>query len=155
MLCVIVDGVDGEVARLKLKESVFGLYLDIITDNIVHGAVFVGIAFGLYHNTGNTWYIRLLWVMLGGLGLSILAVYQCILRLSEDQLKASPNAIRLMALLSNRDFAYLITILAIVDRLNWFLIGSALGSYVFAVVLWVISYRERQRAPGAAQTGTE
>jgi hypothetical protein len=60
-----------------------------------------------------------------------------------------------MALLSNRDFAYLIAILAIVDRLNWFLVGSALGSYVFAVALWVISYRERQRAPGAAKAGTE
>jgi phosphatidylglycerophosphate synthase len=148
VLCVIVDGVDGEVARLKLKESVFGHYLDIITDNIVHVAVFVGIAFGLYHNTGNTRYINLLWVMLGGLGLCMLAVYQCVLRLSEEQLNTSPNSVRFMALLSNRDFAYLIAILAIVDRLNWFLIGSTLGSYVFAIALWVISYRERRRAPG-------
>lgn len=155
VFCVIVDGVDGELARLKLKESQFGHYLDITTDNIVHFAIFVGIAFGLYHDTGNAWYIRLLWVMLGGFGLCLLAVYQCILRLSEDQLKASPNAIRFMALLSNRDFAYLIALLAIVDRLNWFLIGSALGSYVFAVALWVISYRERQRASGVAQPGME
>lgn len=150
VFCVIVDGVDGEVARLKLKESQFGHYLDITTDNVVHLAIFVGMAYGLYHDTGNAWYLRLLWVMLGGFGLCLLAVYQCILRLSEDQLKTSPNAIRFMALLSNRDFAYLIALLALFDRLNWFLMGSALGSYVFAVALWVISHRERQRASRAA-----
>ncbi|MBP8644915.1 MAG: CDP-alcohol phosphatidyltransferase family protein [Syntrophobacteraceae bacterium] len=151
VFCVIVDGVDGELARLKLQESRFGHYLDIITDNIVHFAIFVGIAFGLYHDTGNAWYLRILWVMLGGFGLCSLAVYLCILRLSEDRLKASPTAIRFMALLSNRDFAYLIALLAVADRLNWFLIGSALGSYVFAAALWTISYRERRKAPGAAQ----
>jgi len=150
VFCVIVDGVDGELARLKLQESRFGHYLDITTDNIVHFAIFVGIAFGLYHDTGNAWYLRILWIMLGGFALCLLAVYQCILRLSEDQLKASPNAVRFMALLSNRDFAYLIALLALVDRLNWFLIGSALGSYVFAAALWVISYRERQRASRGA-----
>lgn len=143
VFCVIVDGVDGEIARLKLKESQFGHYLDITTDNIVHFAIFVGIAYGLYHDTGSVWYLRILWVMLGGFGLCLLAVYQCILRLDEGQLKASPNAIRFMALLSNRDFAYLIALLALVDRLNWFLIGSAIGSYVFALALWAISYRER------------
>jgi phosphatidylglycerophosphate synthase len=146
VFCVIVDGVDGEIARLKLMESQFGHYLDITTDNIVHFAIFVGIAYGLYHDAGNVWYLRILWVMLGGFGLCLLAVYQCILRLNEDQLKASPNAIRFMALLSNRDFAYLIALLALMDRLNWFLIGSAIGSYVFAVALWVISYRERHSA---------
>ena len=151
VFCVIVDGVDGELARLKLQESRFGHYLDITTDNLVHLAIFVGIAFGLYHDTGNARYLRILWVMLGGFGLCLLAVYQCILRLSEDQLKASPNVIRFMALLSNRDFAYLIALLALVDRLNWFLIGSALGSYVFAAALWIIRYREgRRAAPGAA-----
>jgi len=151
VFCVIVDGVDGELARLKLQESRFGHYLDIITDNIVHFAIFVGIAFGLYHDTGNAWYLRILWIMLGGFGLCSLAVYLCILRFGEDQLKASPTAIRFMALLSNRDFAYLIALLAVVDRLNWFLIGSALGSYVFAAALCTISYRERRKAPSAAQ----
>ena len=42
VVCVIVDGVDGEIARLKLQESEFGHKLDIILDNVVHFAIFVG-----------------------------------------------------------------------------------------------------------------
>jgi phosphatidylglycerophosphate synthase len=144
VFCVVVDGVDGEVARLKLKESRFGHYLDIVTDNIVHVAVFIGIAFGLYHDTGNTAYLKVLLLMMGGLGLCIVAVYQCILRLDEDALKASPTAIRLMALVTNRDFAYLVLLLATLGRLNWFLVGAAVGSYLFAIALWVLSSHEKQ-----------
>jgi phosphatidylglycerophosphate synthase len=144
VFCVIVDGVDGEVARLKLKESSFGHYLDIMTDNIVHVAVFAGIAFGLYHDTGNVGYLRSLWVLMGGFGLCTIAVYQCILRLDPDTLNRSPKTLRIMTLVTNRDFAYLIFALAIIGRLNWFLLGAAIGSYLFALALWLISSCEKR-----------
>jgi len=145
VICVIVDGVDGEVARLRLKESTFGHYLDIVTDNLVHAAIFAGIAFGLYHDTGNAGYLRFLWVLMGGFGLCIIAVYQCILRLDPDTLNRSPKTLRIMALASNRDFAYLVFALAVIGRLNWFLMGAAVGSYVFAIALWIINFNERHR----------
>jgi len=144
VLCIIIDGVDGEVARLKLRESLFGHYLDVTTDNIVHAAVFIGIAFGLYHNTGDPGYIRALWFMLGGLLLCIISVYQCILRLSPDEMEQSPRMIRIMALMSNRDFAYLVVALALIGRLNWFLLGAVIGSYIFAIGLWTISFHEKR-----------
>jgi phosphatidylglycerophosphate synthase len=144
VVCVIVDGVDGEVARLKLKESRFGHYLDIVTDNIVHVAVFAGIAFGLYHDTGNLGYLHFLWVLVGGFGLCVIAVYQCILRLDSETLNGSPKTLRIMALVTNRDFAYLVFGLAIIGRLNWFLLGAAIGSYLFAIALWIISSYERR-----------
>ena len=74
LLCVILDGVDGEVARLKLKETVFGRYLDIITDNIVHVALFIGIALGVARKTGNEQYLYVLWILLGGFALCAVAV---------------------------------------------------------------------------------
>jgi phosphatidylglycerophosphate synthase len=144
LFCVIVDGVDGEVARLKLQETTFGHYLDVITDNVVHAAIFVGIAFGLYHETGDRGYLLALWFIMGGFGLCLLAVYQCILKRSPDELKQSPRILRLMALVTNRDFAYLVVALAIVHRLNWFLIGSAVGTYVFAAILYIMTFHEKR-----------
>jgi hypothetical protein len=49
-----------------------------------------------------------------------------------------------MALLSNRDFAYSVVALALVQRLHWFLLGAALGTYLFAATLWVMSFYERR-----------
>jgi len=146
LFCVIIDGVDGEIARLKLKETRFGHYLDVITDNIVHVAVFVGIAFGLYNETGNIIYLYSLWFLMGGFCVCVIAVYFCILRRSPEEIKQAPKALRLMALLTNRDFAYLIVALAVIHRLNWFLIGSAAGTYVFAFILWTVSSRETRVA---------
>ncbi len=151
VFCIIVDGVDGEIARLKLQESAFGHYLDVVTDNIVHAAIFVGVAFGLYHDTGNDSYLLALWFLLGGFILSIIAVYQCILRLSPDELEKSPRLIRLMAFLSNRDFAYLIAALALFGKLDWFLIGASAGSYLFAIGLWVMSFQEKKRRLAATR----
>lgn len=145
VMCVIVDGVDGEVARLTLKESLFGHYLDITTDNLVHFAIFVGIAYGLFHDTGHHGYLTLLWFLLFGFAISALAVYQCILRLSDEELKQSPKQIRFMALLSNRDFAYLVAVLAFFDRLDWFLVAAAIGSYVFAIALWLMNHAQKTR----------
>ncbi len=140
LFCVIVDGVDGEVARLKLQDSIFGHYLDVITDNLVHAAVFAGIAYGLHRDTGDPIYLQALWLMLGGFGLCIVAVWQCILRRTEKELERSPRLMRFMALMTNRDFAYLVFLLAVIHRLNWFLMGAAIGTYLFAVILWILSY---------------
>jgi phosphatidylglycerophosphate synthase len=144
LFCIIVDGVDGEIARLKLQETPLGHLLDVITDNIVHIAIFVGIALGLYRDSGDPEYWRILGLLLGGFGLCGVAVYQCILKRSPDELRQSVKTIRIMVMLSNRDFAYVVVALALVQRLDWFLIGAAAGTYLFAAALWIISFYERR-----------
>lgn len=139
LLCVIVDGVDGEVARLKLQETPFGHYLDIITDNVVHVVLFVAVALGLYRETGDGGYMRALLFLLAGFVLCAVSVYYLILRLEPDELRRSPGTLRLMALMANRDFAYLLVALALVNRLSWFLKGAAVGSFLFAAALWAVS----------------
>ena len=47
-LAAIIDCCDGEVARLTFTESPFGAWLDIAMDNVVHMAIFAGIAVGSY-----------------------------------------------------------------------------------------------------------
>ena len=147
LFCVIIDGIDGEIARLKLKESQFGHYLDIITDNIVHIAVFIGMGLGLYQRTNNRLYLYLIGVLLIGFGLCAISVYQCILKKEKEELEKSPLLIKSMSLLTNRDFAYLVAILAIIDKLNWFFIMTAIGSYLFSGMLWIASYRHKKNYP--------
>jgi phosphatidylglycerophosphate synthase len=146
LLCIIVDGVDGEVARLKLQETPLGHRLDIITDNFVHLAVFAGIALGLYHDSGDPVYFWILGVLVGGFGLCGIAVYQCISRRSTEELRWSGSAVRIMDMLNNRDFAYILVALALVQRLQWFLIGAAIGTYLFALALWMARYYEKRVA---------
>lgn len=142
---VVLDGVDGEVARLSLKESRFGHYLDIITDNLVHVAVFVGIAAGLHRQAPDARHLYALALLLGGFGLCALAVFLVLGR--QDQAKAGSLAERLITALNSRDFAYLVLLLALGDRLHWFLWGAAVGTYVFAGLVLAIG-RQPHRAGG-------
>ncbi|MEJ5328780.1 MAG: CDP-alcohol phosphatidyltransferase family protein [Desulfobaccales bacterium] len=136
---VVLDGVDGEVARLSLKESRFGHYLDIITDNLVHVGVFVGLAVGLYRQAPDARHLYALGLLLIGFGLCALAVYMVLGR--QDQAAEGTPAERLITALNSRDFAYLILLLAVANRLHWFLWGAAVGTYVFAGLLFTLGRR--------------
>ena len=46
----ILDGVDGELARLKFKSSPFGQWLDTLVDNLSYLAALAGIIIGIYRN---------------------------------------------------------------------------------------------------------
>ena len=43
LLSITIDGVDGELARLRMVESKFGARLDVFTDNLVHVMIFIGL----------------------------------------------------------------------------------------------------------------
>jgi hypothetical protein len=53
---IIVDCVDGEIARYTRKFSELGAWLDAITDRVKEYAVFLGLAYGAFiHNEQNLW----------------------------------------------------------------------------------------------------
>jgi uncharacterized protein (TIRG00374 family) len=58
-LSSVLDGCDGEVARLKLQESAFGCWLETMCDNLYYVFIFTGLTIGLVRSTGNRSY--LLW----------------------------------------------------------------------------------------------
>ncbi len=50
----IVDGCDGEVARLKLRQTKYGGWLDSVLDRYVDAAIILGLAYGYWNITGDT-----------------------------------------------------------------------------------------------------
>jgi len=53
----ILDGCDGEVARLKLQESDFGCWLETICDYLYYLFIFSGIAIGMVRSFGATYLV--------------------------------------------------------------------------------------------------
>ncbi|HEY7489592.1 MAG TPA: CDP-alcohol phosphatidyltransferase family protein [Candidatus Tectomicrobia bacterium] len=144
----IIDGCDGELARLTFQESDFGAKLDLIMDNVVHICLFSGIALGLYWEAHNTLYLWLGGLTLGGT-LGSMAMYL-------PHVWHPPNhrstLMRLHESLASRDFAYALPLLALFDKLAWFLWTAALGTYVFAATLGVLSlFRRWQDTQGLSR----
>ena len=141
-LCsTIIDGCDGEVARLTFQESDFGGKLDIMLDNVVHLCLFPGIALGLYREHGTPLALLLGALTLGGVLMSLIAYLPSLWRPSARR----RVHMRVHESLASRDFAYLLLLLALFDRLDWFLWAAAVGTYVFAAAWVVISYVQRRR----------
>jgi phosphatidylglycerophosphate synthase len=153
-LCAtIIDGCDGEVARLKFQESSFGQKFDVITDNVVHVAIFVGLAVGLYHQSPDGHYLLLMGILLGGFTCTSVVTYFFLVRRPgfassggapvSWRGKVRQRLLRGFEALMNRDFAYLLAVLAVIDRLYWFMWGTAFGTYVFAILLvWIYRWRD-------------
>jgi phosphatidylglycerophosphate synthase len=54
-LASVLDGCDGEVARLKIMDSPFGEWLDTMTDMVFHVIFIGGLSFGVYQQTKEFW----------------------------------------------------------------------------------------------------
>lgn len=149
LLSSILDGVDGEIARLKFLESRLGGRLDLIVDNVIHVALFGGIGVGLYRESGLERYL-----VLGGLGMLGVALSAGSVLLGAPLRKGGEGPfftsvaegkgggggwrhalVRLSDALARRDFAYALIPLAWVGWLGPFLWAAALGSNLYFVGL--------------------
>ncbi|MBI4677065.1 MAG: CDP-alcohol phosphatidyltransferase family protein [Elusimicrobia bacterium] len=137
-LCVILDGCDGEVARLKLMMSPEGGRFDVIVDNVVHVALFLGIAVAMHRQDPAANILLPLAVLLTGFGACGFTVWWLVLRHPKD---ARHEAQVLVDKLSSRDFIYLIVVLAVLGKLGWFLWAAAVGSHVVNLAFWWVCRR--------------
>jgi phosphatidylglycerophosphate synthase len=142
LLSITIDGVDGELARLKMTESKFGGALDVVTDNVVHVAVFVGLLAGCYRVEHSHAYLYLIPILLGGFAACTYATWRAF------EFKGAQAAAWLDKVdrWSGRDFAYLLVVLATINRLEYFAWGTAFGTYVFAAVLIWLTGRSKLSA---------
>jgi phosphatidylglycerophosphate synthase len=137
----VIDCCDGEVARLKFLESTSGYYLDITCDNIVHVAVFVGIAWSGYQELGQTHVL-----LLGGLAaFGTLMGFITVLATRHGRARQASAALdRLIDALTNRDFSLMLVLCALTETLQWFLWALAIGVNLFWLLVLGLA-RQAQR----------
>jgi len=144
-LSAAIDCVDGDIARVVFKESNLGKWLDIIGDQIVHIAVFLGIGVGLWRQGIEAPVIPLAVSAGVGVVISFLVVLRGMTAPPEKQ-----NA-RLQALIdkmTNRDFSVVLLALAIADQMQLFLWMVGIGVHVF----WVTALAVQLAGPGKRAT---
>lgn len=147
----ILDGCDGELARLRFQESRFGGIIDYWGDNVVHIAVFACMAIGWSLLIGASWPLLLgAAAALGNLG-SAWFVYW---RMMHTKKETGPlftsvatvpgqTLARMLDAASRRDFIYLVLFLALFGKSNWFLVLAAAGAPIFFLLLLLLAVRER------------
>jgi len=120
----ILDGCDGELARLKFQQSRLGGILDFWGDNVVHSVIFACMSVGWSLSAGAAWPLALgLSAVLGTLG-SAGFVYWRLMRRKDGggalftSVTSAPDRplARLLDAASRRDFIYLVVLLALFGR---------------------------------------
>jgi 1L-myo-inositol 1-phosphate cytidylyltransferase / CDP-L-myo-inositol myo-inositolphosphotransferase len=151
----ILDGCDGELARLKFEESRWGGILDFWGDNVVHVVIFACMAIGWSLAAAAGWPLLLgAAAVLGTLGSAGL-VYWRLMRPKEEggalftSVSAEPERLLARALdsASRRDFIYLVLLLALFGKSNWFLLLAALGAPIYFCLVIFLAAREWSGEP--------
>lgn len=148
----VLDGCDGEVARLKLQESAFGCWLETICDNLYYLFIFGGMTIGLVRSSGNRSYLVWGGLLLFGAIMSFLMTglqrHQMTNGQPEQYLQEwhkkadSRSSNPLLYLGRHTEFIirrcclpYVILFFALFGIMNWFLIGATVG----ANVVWIVA----------------
>jgi phosphatidylglycerophosphate synthase len=155
----VLDGCDGELARLKFAESRWGGLIDFWGDNAVHSAVFTAIAAGDYAREPRRAPLALAASAVGGTLLSAGLVYRKTMRgkivagplftsvvgarLKEEE---SSSIERIADQLARRDFIYLVIALALAGKSGWFLRLGAIGAPLYFLVLAILSLKNSPAA---------
>jgi phosphatidylglycerophosphate synthase len=126
----VLDGCDGELARLKFQESARGARLDFWGDNLVHVAVFGCMALGWALAAAAAWPL-----LLGALAITGTVASAYLVAPRDGATAAAGPTGRLADAVANRDFIYIVLLLACAGRAHWFLIPVALGTPVFMLLV--------------------
>ena len=167
-LCAsILDGCDGEVARLKLQSSAFGCWLDTACDYLYYLFLFAGMTIGLVRSTGRTSFVgwgvalfvgAILTFIVAGLGRKQLSGERPEQYLAVWHKKAESNLSnpliyigRYTEFIIRRCFLpYALLVLAVLDFVPWTLRASAIGANV-ALIIALRSYLAFSRKSSEAK----
>lgn len=159
LLSVVLDCVDGDMARARLTQGAVGARLDVAGDYVVHLAVFAGLSIGLLREGLPPHGTLAALVLLGGVGAAMLAVHVLFIgpaleRGGDLHWPGDATSLRgragasIVEKLASRDYTYLLLVLAAIGHLEWFLYAAAGGAWLFTGAL--VAYRFLAR-PAAAR----
>ena len=151
-LASVLDGCDGEVARLKLQESAFGCWLETICDYLYYLFIFAGMTIGLTRTSGNWSYLVWGGFLVSGAIASFLTTglqrhqltsgrpeqYLGVWHKAADSRRSNPLLYlgRHTEFIIRRCFLpYVFLFFALFNIMNWLLVGATLG----ANVVWIIA----------------
>ncbi|MBI2118252.1 MAG: CDP-alcohol phosphatidyltransferase family protein [Elusimicrobia bacterium] len=150
----VLDGCDGELARLKFLESKFGGILDFWSDNLVHAAIFSGIAYGAYRSHGQLLFLGLGLLAVLGTFFSAGFVFLRTMREKKENgpfftsvVKENPDQnknsiVKFADFLARRDFIYLVILFSFIGKIEWFLWMGALGSPIYFFLLLILARKQ-------------
>lgn len=146
--CALLDGCDGEIARLKHHITPRGGEFDLLADHIAHLATFVALPVGVARShPGTSWWLPGTLLVTGFLACGF-SVWWLVLRVPED--KRGPLAL-VVERIASRDYIYLILACTALGRLDWFVWAAAVGSHAFWAWLWWLSRSAPASAAEAAR----
>lgn len=141
--CALLDGCDGEIARLKHHVTDQGGRFDLLADHLAHLATFVALPIGVARlHPGQDWRLPGALLVSGFLAAGY-SVWRLVLSVPESERGPESLAVERVA---SRDYVYLILALTAVGRLDWFVWAAAVGSHAFWLWLW----RAARLRPAAA-----
>ena len=144
VLSMLLDRADGELARLTGKHSAFGHRLDLISDALINGLVFVGIGWGVMRTTDLG-----VWGLAMGIaaGAAVATILWLVMRM---EAAGGERAGELAGAAGfDPDDGILAVPLAMLFGLGkWLVIAAAIGAPGFAIYMFWKFRRERR-------TGTE
>jgi len=134
----IIDGTDGELARLLHKESRLGSWFDLISDNLTHAVVFAGIARGQAVD-GVPGLFGVGWDVVGATAvLGVLAAFLVVAPLltpgGAAREKRDGRLQGLVDGLARRDFTWALFPVILFRWQGYFLGVVAAGTWVYAIV---------------------
>jgi phosphatidylglycerophosphate synthase len=146
----VLDGCDGELARLKFRESRWGGVLDFWGDNVVHSAIFACIGIGWSWANGAGWPLLLgAAAVFGTLGSASLVYWRTMRpKTGTGPLYTSvakepgKRFSQVLDALSRRDFIYGVVVLALFGWVKYFLLLSAIGAPGFFFALIYLARKE-------------
>jgi len=144
-LSALIDCVDGDIARIAFKESALGKWLDIALDQVVHVAVFAGIAIGLSRQGSSA---PVLWLGISAVAGALIS-FPVVVRARLLANKQTDTRLeRFIDAASTRDFTVLVLLLAVVGKLHWFLWLTGITVHVFWITALLLQLpKSKVRSP--------